>query len=164
MHRSDDDLTKGPFSMALATLLNSIQERLLHRNGNLTSRWHLEELRSAMDALRDDTDLTRYLHENQVNVYQVPACESTQVLAVIHLLQEMLVAASAHDFQQRMEELKIASGIGLKSDCFRLPGLKDLALEIQRNVLQAHGFEGTRKGLFEAMALTSEHLENPLVS
>ncbi|CAE8632660.1 unnamed protein product [Polarella glacialis] len=85
---------------------------------------------------------------------------------VMQLLREQLVAFSRPEFQEKVKALRseVAAQSQLTSDFFRLPGRRELALSVQRELLPRFGLEGSQRGACAMVAECVRFCSDPEVA
>mmetsp|Transcript_89938 Transcript_89938/g.196847 ORF Transcript_89938/g.196847 Transcript_89938/m.196847 type:complete len:1153 (-) Transcript_89938:316-3774(-) len=158
--------SQGALSCAFAAgrraLVRQVQAEVLPWHGYEASDEGARQMVVDFDQFRGDA----VIQELSFQIDAALRCDSRGGLArstVVTLLQSMLDAFSTKEFQDRIQELHLASNVSPEDDGFYLEGRAEAALDEERFILPKFGLAPSRQGVLAMLSEVAKFVNCPEV-
>lgn len=177
LRRNCSGLPSSEFRRFLKDLVRSAQAEILPRYGFDATDEGLHVLATAMAPLMTDPNVLLLSTSVDEVLYGKPdpqdirnaleKCDEPMIgwrTVVVFFLREQLAQVATEEVQRKVANLKQLAGCGPEDDCFRLPGRDELAVNVQKQILENYGFDGNRRGVQAMITKCAENVHDPEVA
>ncbi|CAE8604293.1 unnamed protein product, partial [Polarella glacialis] len=160
--------TDSTFKEDFKELVRSVQVEILPRFGFRATDGGVRDMTAMLGSSMDDPEITVLSAAIDEALLATSERSSLRLSKdrVMQLLREQLVAFSRPEFQEKVKALRseVAAPSQLTSGFFRLPGRRELALSVQRELLPRFGLEGSQRGACAMVAECVRFCSDPEVA